>query len=381
MDKAMQTLSLQTSFDKFGESVERCRSFEPDLVVAFGAPAMMESAVPAAFAGMSGFVMGCSTAGEIFDGGVANNGLSLMAMKFDATDVEVASARLRDFESSRAAGEEIASKLMKPGLRSIFVLSPGLNVNGSDLVKGLTSRLPRDVVVTGGLAGDNGEFKHTSTLLNGVTGPDQVVAFGLYGNKVSVGYGSEGGWKPYGPARRVTKAEGSVLYELDQKPALALYKEYLGEKAAQLPASGLFYPFGILYGDDQKRIELIRTILDVDHDKQSLMLAGNMPNGARVCLMHADVDSLIEGAAKAAANTQPAEHTGDRAVLMVSCVGRKLVMGADIDEEVETVAETIGSESSISGFYSYGEIAPLGHGEAELHNETVTLTLISESAG
>jgi hypothetical protein len=377
----MQTLSLQTAFDRFGDTVEQCRAMKPDLVIAFGAPAMMNDALPAAFSGMGGHVIGCSTAGEIYRGGVANDSVSLMAMKFDDTGVEVASAYLADIESSRAAGEEIAAKLKKPGLRSIFVLSPGLNVNGSDLVKGITSRLPRDVVVTGGLAGDNGAFRQTCTMLDGTVAPNQVVAFGLYGDRVSVGYGSEGGWRPYGPTRRVTKAQGSVLFELDDKPALALYKEYLGEKAAQLPASGLFYPFGILFGDDHKRIELIRTILDVDHDQQSLMLAGNMPMGARVCLMHADTDSLIEGAAKAADDTKPAQHKGDRALLMVSCIGRKLLMGADIEEEVETVAAAIGSNLAISGFYSYGEIAPLGDGEAELHNETVTLTLISESAG
>ncbi len=377
----MRTLSLRASADTFHDAVQQCRALSPDLVLAFGDAPFFKEPMRSAFAGMPGHVLGCTTAGEISGKAVTNGTINLVAMKFDGTGVRVASAVLADADSSRAAGEDIAAKLIGPGLRNVFVLSPGMNVNGSALVKGLTGGLPRDVVVTGGLAGDNGAFKTTFTMLDGAIGQNQVVAFGLYGDRVSIGYGSEGGWTPYGPARRVTKSQGNILYELDGRPALELYKSYLGDKAAQLPSSGLFYPFGILYENDNRRIELIRTILDVDHDRQSLVLAGNMPDNARVCLMHADTDALIDGAQRAAADTRPAAHEGDRAVLMVSCIGRKLVMGADIEEEVEAVSDTIGADAAIGGFYSYGEIAPLGRGEAELHNETVTLTLISENPG
>ena len=72
-----------------------------------------------------------------------------------------------------------------------------------------------------------------------------MVAVGLYGEHVKLGHGSKGGWDTFGPERIVTKSDGNVLYELDDKPALALYKEYLGDRAAGLPGSALLFPLAL----------------------------------------------------------------------------------------------------------------------------------------
>lgn len=215
--------------------------------------------------------------------------------------------------------------------------------------------------------------------MNGKVYADHAVAFGLYGDKVTVKSGSRGGWKPFGPIRRVTKAEANVLYEIDGKPALKLYKEYLGDKAAELPASGLLYPFALLREEDRQETGLIRTILAVDEEKESLTLAGDMPQGGLVRLMHADTDSLVEGAREAAEEAHIKGRKGSSATLLVSCVGRKIIMGSDVDEEVEAVIGAIGENSAFAGFYSYGEICPYSEtGFSELHNQTMTITHISE---
>ncbi len=374
----MRSLALKSSTENFASAMAQCGALSPDLIVAFGAPAHFNDPQWSAAIKGKPFI-GCSTAGEISAGGVADNSISLVAMGFDNTGVRMAKSSIADAGSSRAAGENIAAQLNMPGLKSVFILSPGTGVNGSELVKGITSKLPDGVTLTGGLAGDGAAFKQTYTIYGDAISTDQVVAFGLYGNNIHVHCGSHGGWKPYGPARLVTRSENNILYEIDHKPALELYKHYLGDKAEQLPSSGLFYPFGILYGDDSRQVELIRTILDVDHKAQSLVLAGDMPQGAKVCLMHADTDSLVDGARRAADETFTGSHKGDSALLLVSCVGRKLIMGQDIDEEVDAIMERAGSNVAAAGFCSYGEIGPLAGGQSELHNETVTLTHISET--
>ena len=265
-------------------------------------------------------------------------------------------------------------------LKGIFVLAPGVNINGSELVKGFRDVLPAGVALTGGLAGDGTRFQETRTILNGDTFKSHVVAVGLYGKDLVVGAGSKGGWKPFGPARRVTKSQGNVLFELDGKPALQLYKDYLGERAAELPASGLLYPFAIMR-DDRSTIGLIRTILNVDHEANSLVLAGDLPPDSLVCLMHADPELLAAGSEAAATEALAASpaNDADSLSIFVSCVGRRLVMGEDTDEEIESALGVLGKGSHVCGFYSYGEICPFNvTGKAELHNQTMTITHIQE---
>ena len=215
-------------------------------------------------------------------------------------------------------------------------------------------------------------------------GEDNVVAaVGFYGDFIQIGHGSKGGWDKFGPERVVTKAEGNVLFELDGKPALQLYKEYLGDKAKDLPSSGLLFPLSIRSSSKDDKI-VVRTVLAVDHEKSSLTFAGDIPKGYLAQLMKADFDRLIGGASTAAAMAKDAAPPigRDSLVVAVSCVGRRLVLGERIEEEVEAVLEALPKENSahITGFYSYGEIAPYAAtGHADLHNQTMTLTVFSES--
>jgi hypothetical protein len=180
--------------------------------------------------------------------------------------------------------------------------------------------------------------------------------------------------------RRVTKVSDNVLFEIDGKPALDLYKEYLGDKADQLPSSGLLYPFAIMQGENQNAVGLIRTILDIDEENNSLILAGDLEQGQMVCLMHTNTDGLVEGAKEAAENiTQISQSDDDSAVICVSCVGHKIVMGDDTEEELDAVRAVLTNDNPIAGFYSYGEISHFeDSGKPELHNQTMTITYISE---
>lgn len=379
----MKSFSVSGKISVLPGKMPACMAIDPNLVLLFASPELMSGGELKQFVKehLSDVpVIGCSTAGEISEDGVATGTVSLVAMHFDATRLECATADLVSTGQSYMAGKEIARQLMQPDLKAVFTLGPGVNVNGSEFVKGISENVGGSVIVTGGLAGDGTNFKQTFTLLGNDIFSDKAVAFGLYGERIRISSGSKGGWKPFGPSRRVTKSNANVLLELDGKPALALYKEYLGDKAAQLPSSGLLYPFAILR-EDHSTTGLIRTILDVDHEKESLVLAGDLPEGSIVCLMHADTDSLVEGSEQAAGEAQKTLSAPESVALLISCVGRRLVMGNDVDEEIDAVKTTMGGDIKIAGFYSYGEICPFAEsGKPELHNQTMTITYITEMA-
>lgn len=357
---------------------------DPDLVLVFGALRFFESprvldALRAQLPGAA--IAGCSTAGEIVGSQTQDGTCVITAVAFDRATARVEATRLLSMADSFGAGERVAAALPKEDLAAVLVLGTGVRINGSALVRGLQSVLPREVRISGGLAADGGAFRRTWTMGPLGCADDQIVAVGLYGESLRLSYGSFAGWVPFGPARKVTRCADNVLYELDGERALDIYKRYLGEYAARLPASGLLFPFEMLNARQEDH-GIFRTILGVDEADGSLTLAGDIDPNGFLKLMHSSTEKLIDGAevaARAALEAMKPHAEGALAVL-VSCVGRKLVMGDRVDEEVEAVAEALGRSSTVAGFYSNGEIASTGFlGECRLHNQTMTITWIAEA--
>jgi hypothetical protein len=353
----------------------------PDLVLVFGGPAALHApggmdAVRQAFPAAA--VAGCSTAGEIHGVRVSDATLIVSVIEFSGTMVRTARVPIAHAGTSYEAGRELAAALPADGLRHAFVLSDGLLVNGSELVRGLTNRLPANVVVTGGLSGDGPDFKKTYVLWNGRPEPGIVTIVGFYGDRLEVGCGSLGGWDPFGPERLITRSKGNILYELDGRSALALYKSYLGDHATGLPATGLLFPLSLRTVDGAAGV--VRTILSVDEAGQSLTFAGDIPEGAYARLMKANFDRLIDGAVGAAqASRLRLPDAPASLAILISCVGRKLVLGQRIEEEVEGVRDVLGTQTTLCGFYSYGEISPFTPtARCELHNQTMTITTLAE---
>ncbi|MEE9364340.1 MAG: FIST N-terminal domain-containing protein [Cellulophaga sp.] len=322
--------------------------------------------------------IGCSTAGEILGNEVLDSTIALTAVKFAKTKIKVVDVDLVAYNlDSFKAGEEISTKLKEKDLRHIFVLSDGLIVNGAELVKGLHSNIEKSVSITGGLAGDGSNFENTFVISNNKIQSKKIVALGLYGADLKIGFGSKGGWDSIGIERLVTKSENNVLYELDGQPALDLYKTYLGNKAKDLPGSGLLFPLSMR--DEDNKIPVVRTILAIDEKDKSLTFAGNIPQGSYVRLMKANIDRIINGAEQSAIISKNNTEDQHQLAFLISCVGRRLVMKQLVEEEVEAVNEVFGSEIYTTGFYSYGEIAPFDKfSPCALHNQTMTITTFSE---
>ncbi len=300
------------------------------------------------------------------------------AVTFEHTRVAGGQIGLGQVENSFHAGESLAHLLDPAGLVHVVVFSDGLTVNGSDLVRGLTRHLPDRVTVTGGLAGDGDRFKETLVFWGSDPKRDTIAVLGFYGSRLKVGYGSSGGWDPFGPERLITRSDGNVLYELDGNSALKLYKEYLGAHAKGLPATGLLFPLSLRARFGETGV--VRTILAVDEEQQSMTFAGDVPRGSYARLMKANFDRLITGAMGAAQTSfQAIGSASPDLALLISCVGRKLVLKQRIEEEVEAVRDILGEHSVLTGFYSYGEIAPFtSSAKCELHNQTMTITTFSE---
>lgn len=338
---------------------------DPDIVLAFGGRGVDEPLVELGQRFAGALCIGCSTAGEIYGAEVDEDGLVVAFVWFDAVRAKVVAV-----DASEAAGLEIAGELNRPDLRHVFVLSDGLQVNGTALARGLREGVSSSVVVTGGLAGDGGRFESTWVWDGSHHGPGRVVALGLYGDALVVEATHGGGWRPFGVERVVTAAEGNVLHALDGRPALALYEEYLGELADELPAAGLMFPLALQERHGQP---VVRTLLAIDREAQTLTFAGDLPVGTRVRLMRTHLDRLVD-AVSDAVETVAFEPGAPVFALVVSCVGRRLVLVDRVEEEVEAVEESLPRGSRILGFYSYGELSPTSDGTCDLHNQTLTLT-------
>jgi hypothetical protein len=323
-------------------------------------------------------LVGCSTAGQIAGTTVFDHGAVATAIQFAHTRIALAIVETSAAESA-AAGKRLATELNKPGLAHVLVFSEGIEINGDALVRGLSNGLPSHVTVTGGLSADGEAFRETIVLAQGRICRRAVAGVGLYGDHLRVGYGSLGGWDPFGPERMITRAVGNVLYELDGQSALALYKRYLGDHAKDLPASGLLFPLSLRMSENAAPV--VRTILSVNEDDQTMTFAGDVPEGGYVRLMKANFDRLIDGAVGAGrVSAQALANTPADLALLISCVGRRMVLRQRVEEEVEGVREVLGPATMLTGFYSYGEISPFTpSARCELHNQTMTVTTLTES--
>lgn len=321
-------------------------------------------------------ILGCTTAGEIIGDRILDNSLVVNAVHFEHTRVRAVAVPLATPAASYEAGRELATALRGPGLTHVFVVSEGISVEGSALCKGLAAALPHDVGISGGLAGDGERMQRTLVLCNETLAPNIVAAVGFYGTHLKVACGSRGGWDPFGPERRVTRSEGNIVYELDGGSALELYRRFLGPHADALPASGLLFPLEVRPAEGGQRV--VRTILGIDERQGGIVFAGEVPEGHLGRLMRANFDRLIDGAAQAARVATHRLAVRPELSILVSCLGRRMLLKQRAEEEIEAVLRTTGHIPT-AGFYANGEIAPVDDRGSVLHNQTMTITTLSET--
>lgn len=320
-----------------------------------------------------------STSGEISSRTVNENSISVTAIEFEKSSFVIKNDNILNYgKKAKPLGEALYNQMPKENLKHLFVVSEGSFVNGSSLIEGMEKNGTANVSITGGMCGDDTRFEKTVASYKENPKPGEVILIGFYGETLEISFASFGGWTPFGPERKITKSRGNILFEIDGKPALDLYKYYLGDKADQLPQASLLFPLNVI--PEGKNEAVVRTILSINEENNSMVLAGDVPVNSKVQLMMASIDAIATGAQHAAEIAVENRKNPAELALIVSCVGRKLVMNQRVEEEIEQVQGVIGNSAAIAGFYSYGEIAPFdGINKAcELHNQTMTLTLLSE---
>ena len=368
--KTQQLCFLNKEWSEF-KTDEGFNASYAQLVLAFGASELISNSsvytyLQSKYKGAN--IVLSSTSGEIIGESVHDHSVVVTAVQFEKTSIHAITVNVKDFENSYLVGEYLAKVLNDKAkeLAAIFVVSDGTKINGSELVSGLNTLKAKQVPVTGGLAGDAARFT-------------QTFAIGVYGKHINVGHGSFGGWDEFGRERVITKSHKNILYEIDNSNALDLYKEYLGPYVDELPGSALLFPLSIKVNNSDKN--LVRTILSINEENKSMVFAGNLPEGSKLRLMKANFEKLIQASSVAAEFTQQVNHSGNtnQLAILISCVGRKLILQERTFEEVEAAKKVLGDHTSITGFYSYGEISPFNlNVNCELHNQTMTITTFSE---
>ncbi len=324
----------------------------------------------------SSYIIGASTAGSIYMDMLEENNCSVTIAKFKTTDMKLVTTSIKDMQESHNEGTKLATKLKDENLKHVFILSNGLHTNGSELIDGFNEVFESQVPTSGALAADEGKFESTWVIVDGKIDTHGITALGFYGEDIRYTASSQDGLDIFGIERLVTRSEANVLYELDGKPALEIYKKYLGEQAKKLPLSALSFPLSLMTGSNDK---ITRTIIGVDYDDNSMTFAGDIPEGSYVSFMKANLDRVIAGANEAATELCFNDYDGENILsIAISCIGRKAVLKQRTEEELESVLEALPKNTMQIGMYSFGEISPTQNRCCELHNQTMTLTAIWE---
>ncbi len=357
------------------------QSDKADLVLAFGQRTLLEKVNPynrlkTSFPNAQ--IIICSSSGQISNQCAIEKEIVATAIDFEKTTIKTCEFDIIKNQNINALGEKIKEELSTTTLKSILILSEGTHINGTELINELIKQTNKEIPIFGGLAADEYAFEKTIVGLNSDATTGKIIAVGFYGNHIHFGFGSEGGWGDFGPEREVTLSEKNVLFKIGDRFALDLYKEYLGKYAEELPGSSLYFPLSMR--ENGNKASVVRTILSIDEEKKSMTFAGNIPVGSTVRLMKGNMDKLIEASSNAAMKISKQQSNQTQLALLVSCVGRRIVLGDRIEEELEVVQEIFGDNTILCGFYSYGEISPtLENVACELHNQTMTITTLYES--
>jgi hypothetical protein len=322
-------------------------------------------------------IVSCSTAGEIIGDEVYDDTLIITAIEFEKAKIRCIKTSVSEHADSFETGKYLFNSLNDADLSGLFIISDGTKINGSEIVNGLNVNNQKHLPITGGLAGDAARFSKTFVGLNEAASEGNIVAVGFYGNDLKIGHSSLGGWDEFGKERIITKSDKNVLFEIDGAVALDLYKEYLGPYAEELPGSALLFPLSIRLENSDRN--LVRTILSVNDAEKSMTFAGNLPEGSKVRFMKANFEKLISASATAAENSFDKTKQSPDLAILISCVGRKLILQERTEDELIAAKKIFGDNTCITGFYSYGEISPFNPlTNCELHNQTMTITTFSE---
>lgn len=314
----------------------------------------------------STMLLGCTDAGNLSMDGPAHASVAVMLIKCDGLEVRPGAGD-KLAENPEAAGAAMARQALdgRLGFGSgpgslLLAFAEGARGNLSAVLRGAQSVVGENFPIVGGAAGDEGRFVETTQYCLSYMLKDSVVGL-LLGGPIRFGVGTRHGWGAISRPRVVTKAKGDTIWEIDGKPALGFYRDYLGDAADELDNSNLaratcVYPVGFaVEGEDEPLVRFPLRVTPEGH----LVFGGDVEQGTEVRLMLGTKDSIVESARAAAQEAVNAlQGAPSRAAMVFSCFSREKVLGRDARREMQAIREVFGENVPVIGYYSHGELSP-----------------------
>lgn len=321
-------------------------------------------------------LIGCTTDGEFSSAyGYAEDSNILVLLESDLC--QVASGYVLHDTQDMVAACQLAydEAVLKLGVdpKLCILLSEAIHINGEIVLDGLTRASGGKLPIVGGIAADSWRFKATKQMTNRQVSSDQSV-FLILGGVFDYSIGRACGWEPYGDIGIITKSEGNTIYEINHQPALAFYRDILGETAK--PTNEL--PIAIY--NEKGEFRFMRTSLEhYDSETGSVTYLGNTPVNSHVRITMVNRNGILNGAVQSMFQALESFSSGKTPCLALgfSCSARRALLGTRTKEEFERIYDMLQSDIALAGFYTYGEICPRPNSVLnEFHNETfVTLLL------
>ncbi len=316
-------------------------------------------------AGLPGaVVIGSTTSGEILEGKMYEGETLISVSVFESARISSSFAVGDSYE----CGRTLARALMEEDTKSVIMFADGLTQNGQVLLEGFSSAAGSDVLVSGGMAGDNQQFQKTSVFHGTEILQNGAVAVALSSPTLHVFYDYSLGWTPLGKELTITRAEGNRIIEIDHKPVLEVYAKYLGDEiVARAPDSTIEFPLIFTQGG----VNIARSMIAALEDG-SVLFAGNIDEGKKVRFGIASNTMIEEHARSVFEDAKPRPVEG---MFIYSCAARKAFLGKGLEQEFAPLSRL----APQAGFFTYGEFFHTS-GSNELLNITTTLLCLSESS-
>jgi len=353
----------------------------PDVLIMFASPELAYHPLLAALeaACQPRLIVGCSSAGEFSGCATGNASVSVMAIRSDDIlfRAGLGLGLRRNFSDALAQVMPVFSGSEHPDFpyRSALVLTDALAGYVDGIIHEMMVLTGGTYQLFGGGAADDARFDQTHVFMGTEAHTDAIVVLEMLSKK-PIGLGVRHGWRPAGPALRVTEAQGARLASLNATPAVEVFEEHAqatGQTFNRADALPFFLHnvIGIETGDGYK----LRVPLTLNDDG-SISCAAEVPAGATVRIMVADAASACEAARQAAqaalAGLEGGAHAGS---LLFDCAATRLRLGRDFGHELEAVGEALGSEN-FAGCNTYGQIARSTGQFSGFHNCTAVVCAI-----
>ena len=255
---------------------------------------------------------------------------------------------------------------------SAIIVASGLSLDGQALVESAVKVVGNDLVMFGGLAGDDSKFENTVVFDEDTLLENGAKLLLLNKNKIKVSGIASSGWIGLGADLTVTKSEGNTVYTIDDKPALDVYKEYLNVTDEEMPAIGIEFPLMIKHKNGNTAL---RAVLGINRDDRSLIFAGSVVQGSKVTFSSSPGFEVINKTTSKLQEYYEKDSEADFFILF-SCMARHLALGPMVSQEISYAARTW--KAPVIGFFTYGEIG-LNSQHCDFFNQTYTLVKLSSS--